>query len=174
VFLKVRREVDSLASRSKILLRLSVPQRAYCGRPLEGTVEVFVPRILHGHGLRLVAEAEVRQGKGSERLYREEAVLAGGPRRSWLERLQLWREVTPPVLLPGGLSTFHFGFDPKLHWSRELPVDVNLGRWHTLRLRAVLDSPYLSKESRERRVLVGHDHRRCGITVSEVNASRRP
>lgn len=49
-------------------------------------------------------------------------------------------------------------------------MDVNLGHWHVVKLRAVLDSPYLTKETREQRVLVAHDHSLCGIETAPARA----
>lgn len=166
-FLTVQQQEQRGPERKKSLLRLELPSQAHCGRALEGKLDVFVPRALHGWGIRLEIEARVRIEDEEEALVlREEAVLSGKPRRGWLEKLKLWSREPEPLLLHGGLTRFRFGFDPgRLHWGGTLPMDEALGPWHTLSVRAVIDASGLPKETRQHRVLVIHPHRRCGTPL---------
>jgi hypothetical protein len=141
-------------------LRLDVPDQVRCGQLLEGELRVFLPRALHGRGLRLSCRLDVAREDPPR--YAASTVLLGAPPESWLERIKL--EVRgEELLLPGGKTTLGFRFDPSPFPPRtRLPQHERLGVYHSLELRIDLESRAFPWESRARRVVVLHRPGRCG------------
>ncbi|MGE0708913.1 MAG: hypothetical protein AB7N76_22720 [Planctomycetota bacterium] len=157
-FLSLTQEHTAGGARRRPSFRLELPDQAACGALLEGTLSAFVPRALHGHGLRLSVLALADE----EELFAAEAVLLGHPGRSWLERLRSTPAAREPVLLSGGRTRLRFRLDPSplLHRAR-VARHERLGAYHRLELRAELDSRALAWRSRPRRVVVTHSVARC-------------
>lgn len=141
-------------------LRLDLPDQVRCGQLLEGRLRVFLPRALHGRGLRLSVRLDVAAEEGPS--YAASTVLLGAPPSSWLERIKL--EVRgEELLLPGGKTVFAFRFDPSTFPPRtRLPQHERLGVYHALELRIDLESRAFPWQSRARRVVVLHQPGRCG------------
>lgn len=109
---------------------------------LEGRVAARVPRGVMGEGLRVVVESRLHTADRTRLLSREEAVLAGRPRESWLRRLRPGQREPAVVLLGVGRSTFAVSLaSGRLRWRGPLPAGAADGAVQTLRLRAVCAAP---------------------------------
>lgn len=148
-------------SRGSTSFRLELADRVTCGDLLEGTLTAFVPRALHGWGLRLSVQA-TPGAASTEGPFSAQAALLGHPDRSWLDRVRARLGDTPPVLLKGGRTRVSFRFDPS-PFTRRARVDRHdhFGLFHRLGVQAHLASRTRSWKSREHSVLVQHLVNRC-------------